>query len=47
MSHDRTGKLSEADHRGLEAELRAEAVKILRELDEARARGLQGGQTTS
>jgi len=43
----RTGKLSEADHRGLDAALRAEAVEILRELDEARARGLQSGQTTS
>ena len=43
----RTGKLSEADHRGLDAELRAEAVEILRELDEARARGVQSGQATS
>jgi hypothetical protein len=30
----RTGKLSEADWRGLDRELRAEAVEILRKLDE-------------
>jgi hypothetical protein len=30
----RTGKLSEADWRGLDRSLRAEAVKLLRELDE-------------
>jgi flagellar biosynthesis/type III secretory pathway M-ring protein FliF/YscJ len=34
----RTGKLSEADHRGLDRQLRAEAMEILRELDEASAR---------
>ncbi|MDQ6750109.1 MAG: hypothetical protein M3Z33_05070 [Actinomycetota bacterium] len=31
----RTGKLSEADYRALDAELRAEAVEILRALDAA------------
>jgi len=30
----RTGKLSEADHRAVDRQLRAEAVAILRELDE-------------
>jgi len=30
----RTGKLSEADHRAIDRQLRAEAVAILRELDE-------------
>jgi hypothetical protein len=30
----RTGKLSEADHRALDRQLRAEAMEILRELDE-------------
>jgi hypothetical protein len=29
----RTGKLSEADYRGLDRQLRAEAIAILRELD--------------
>jgi len=32
----RTGKLSEEDWRGLDAQLRAEAVEILRRLDQAR-----------
>jgi hypothetical protein len=32
----RTGKLSAEDHRALDRQLRAEAVEILRELDEAR-----------
>ncbi len=32
----RTGKLSEEDWRALDAQLRAEAVEILRRLDEAR-----------
>jgi len=35
----RTGKLSEEDHRALDAALRAEAVQILRELDAARGEG--------
>ena len=30
----RTGKLSEADHRALDRQLRAEAMEILRELDD-------------
>jgi hypothetical protein len=30
----RTGKLSDADYRGLDRQLRGEAVEILRELDE-------------
>jgi hypothetical protein len=34
----RTGKLSEEDHRALDAELRAEAVALLRKIDAARAR---------
>jgi flagellar biosynthesis/type III secretory pathway M-ring protein FliF/YscJ len=33
----RTGKLSEADHRIMDRELRAEAMEVLRELDEALA----------
>ena len=33
----RTGKLSQEDHRVLDRELRAEAVEILRQLDEAGA----------
>jgi hypothetical protein len=33
------GKLSDADFQRQEAELRAEAVEILRQLDEARERG--------
>jgi len=33
-----TGKLSAADHRALEATLRAEAVAVLHALDEARGR---------
>jgi hypothetical protein len=32
----RTGKLSEEDWRGLDAQLRAEAVEILRRLDQSR-----------
>jgi flagellar biosynthesis/type III secretory pathway M-ring protein FliF/YscJ len=32
----RTGKLSEADWRGLDEQLRAEAVELLRRLDRAR-----------
>jgi len=35
----RTGKLSEADFRALDRQLRAEAVEILRALDELEARG--------
>jgi flagellar biosynthesis/type III secretory pathway M-ring protein FliF/YscJ len=35
----RTGKLSEDDHRVLDAELRAEAVALLKRIDAARARG--------
>ncbi len=34
----RTGKLSEADHRVLDAELRAEAIALLRRIDAVRAR---------
>ena len=34
----RTGKLSEADHRVLDRQLRAEAMEVLRGLDEARDR---------
>jgi hypothetical protein len=34
----RTGKLSEEDWRGLDEQLRAEAVAILRQLDQARGR---------
>jgi hypothetical protein len=34
----RTGKLSEADYHALDATLRAEAIDILRELDQARER---------
>ncbi len=37
----RTGKLSEADFRELDRGLRAEAIEILRALDEARADGRQ------
>jgi hypothetical protein len=37
----RTGKLSDADHRALERQLRAEAVEILRELD---ALGVEKGE---
>ena len=43
----RTGKLSEEDHRALDATLRAEAVEILRELDAARDQAAGSGQTTS
>jgi hypothetical protein len=43
----RTGKLSEADYRALDAELRAEAVEILRRLDAAGAAGQDSGHTTS
>ena len=34
----RTGKLSEADHRALDAELRAEAIALLKQIDAVRAR---------
>jgi len=34
----RTGKLSEEDHRALDAELRAEAVALLKRIDTVRAR---------
>ena len=34
----RTGKLSEADHRALDRQLRAEAMEVLRALDEAHDR---------
>jgi len=34
----RTGKLSEEDHEALDAELRAEAVALLKRIDAARAR---------
>jgi len=34
----RTGKLSEQDHRALDAELRAEAVALLKRIDALRAR---------
>jgi flagellar biosynthesis/type III secretory pathway M-ring protein FliF/YscJ len=34
----RTGKLSEEDHRALDRQLRAEAVEILRAIDELEAR---------
>jgi hypothetical protein len=34
----RTGKLSEQDHHALDAELRAEAVALLKRIDAARAR---------
>ena len=34
----RTGKLSVEDHRALDAELRAEAVALLRKIDAVRAR---------
>lgn len=34
----RTGKLSTEDHRALDAELRAEAVALLKRIDAARAR---------
>jgi hypothetical protein len=45
----RTGKLSREDHRALDATLRAEAVDILRRLDEAReaAEAHGSGQSTS
>jgi hypothetical protein len=43
----RTGKLSEADYRALEGELRAEAIEILRALDAASAADHGSGQTTS
>ena len=45
----RTGKLSEADYRAVDATLRAEAVEILRELDTAReeAEAQDSGQSTS
>jgi hypothetical protein len=35
----RMGKLSEADWRGLDRELRAEAIEILQELDRVEGRG--------
>jgi hypothetical protein len=34
----RTGKLSEPDHRALDAELRAEAITLLKRIDAVRAR---------
>ncbi len=34
----RTGKLSEEDHRALDAELRVEAIALLKRIDVARAR---------
>jgi flagellar biosynthesis/type III secretory pathway M-ring protein FliF/YscJ len=34
----RTGKLSEEDHRALDAELRAEAIALLKRIDAVRAR---------
>jgi hypothetical protein len=34
----RTGKLSRADHQALDAELRAEAIALLKRIDAARAR---------
>ena len=43
----RTGKLSEEDHRAVEATLRAEAVEILRRLDAARDQADGTGQRTS
>ena len=43
----RTGKLSEADYRALDAELRGEAVEILHALDAAQARDHGSGQSTS
>jgi hypothetical protein len=43
----RTGKLSEEDHRSLDATLRAEAMEILRALDAARDQAAGSGQTTS
>ena len=43
----RTGKLSDADYRALDAELRAEAVEILRALDAAEAGDQGSGQSTS
>jgi hypothetical protein len=39
----RTGKLSEADYRAVDRQLRAEAVEILRALDELESR--EGGRT--
>ena len=45
----RTGKLSAADHRAVDATLRAEAAEILRELDVARdaSEAQDSGQSTS
>jgi len=45
----RTGKLSAADHRAVDATLRAEAAEILRELDAARdaSEAQDSGQSTS
>ncbi|HET6449580.1 MAG TPA: hypothetical protein VFG31_10775 [Conexibacter sp.] len=40
----RTGKLSEGDHRLLDAELRAEAIVLLKRIDTARARLAGDGQ---
>ena len=37
----RTGKLSDEDHRGLDRQLRAEAVAILKALDDAGAPGAE------
>jgi hypothetical protein len=38
----RMGKLSEADYRAIDRELRAEAIEILRELDELEGRRPEG-----
>ena len=43
----RTGKLSEPDYHVLDAELRGEAVEILRALDAAEAADQGSGQSTS
>lgn len=43
----RTGKLSEADYRALDAELRGEAVEILHALDGADTPDQGSGQSTS
>ncbi len=39
----RMGKLSEADHRAVDRDLRAQAIAILREIDELDRRDPQGG----
>jgi hypothetical protein len=38
----RMGKLSQADHRAIDRELRAEAIELLRRLDELEGRAPQG-----